>query len=107
MKFWGWFTQRITGIALVVLVGLHVYLAYFASPGNAVTYEAVQERIRSSAFAVDMLLLYLGLFHGLYGLRVVVTDLVPQWKGAALSALFVVGGLGLSVYGTTTLMALR
>lgn len=107
MSFWGWFTQRITGLLLVMLVAVHVCLAFFAAPGDAVTYSLVQERMRSWIVFVDLLLLYVGLYHGLYGLRQVVTDLVPHWKGKGFTTVFVLGGLGLCLLGTTTLVALR
>jgi succinate dehydrogenase hydrophobic anchor subunit len=71
-----------------------------------VTYAKVQERIHSSIFLVDLLLLYVGLFHGLYGLRNVLTDIVPKLHGRLLTAALVAIGLGLSCYGTHTLTAL-
>ncbi len=106
MKFWGWFLQRITGLILVLLLAIHIYLSYFATPGAAITHALVQERIRSSVLLVDLLLLYVGLYHGLYGLWNVVTDLAPQYKGTALLAVFVAGGAGLSIFGTSTLMTI-
>jgi succinate dehydrogenase hydrophobic anchor subunit len=106
MRFWGWLFQRITGLALIFLVAAHVYLAYFASPGSAVTYAVVEKRIHSSTLLVDLLLLYVALFHGLYGLRNVVTDLRPQLESKILTAILVVFGVGLCCYGTKTLAAL-
>jgi len=105
MKFWGWFLQRATGLALVLLVGVHVYLSYFAAPGSPITFELVQGRIHSTVMLVDLLLLYCALFHGLYGLNVVVTDYLPESK-KVISALFCVLGIGLAFYGTSTLFTL-
>jgi len=107
MNFWGWFSQRVTGLLLVLLVAVHVHLAYFAEPGGAVTFNLVQTRSRSWIFVVDQLLLITGLYHGLYGLRQVLLDMVPQWKGKGFTTLFVVCGLGLCFLGVTTLVALR
>ena len=106
MKFWGWLFQRVTGAALLVLVTAHVYLAYFASPGSAITYAVVQSRLHSSILLVDLLLLYVALFHGLYGLRDVIVDLAPKLQGKALTGALTVLGLGLSYYGTQTLTAI-
>lgn len=106
MKFWGWFFQRVTGIALLFLVLAHVYLAYFASPGGAVTYAVVETRVNSSVLLIDLLLLYTALFHGLYGLRDVLVDLAPKLQGKALTGALVFFGLGLSYYGTQTLTAM-
>jgi succinate dehydrogenase / fumarate reductase membrane anchor subunit len=107
MKFWGWFAQRISGLALVLLLGMHIYLTHFAAAGDAITYGGVQERLSMpSVFIVDILLLYLGLFHGLYGLRVVVTDLVPSWNNKVFTLVLMIGGLWLCIYGTITLAVL-
>ena len=107
MKFWGWFLQRITGLILVLLLAVHIYLSYFAAPGVAITHALVQERIRSSILLVDLLLLYIGLYHGLYGLRQIAADLVPQFcRGMACTVALVIGGVGLSIFGTSTLMTL-
>jgi succinate dehydrogenase hydrophobic anchor subunit len=106
MKFWSWFFQRVTGAALLLLVTAHVYLAYFASPGSAITYAVVENRINSSILVVDLLLLYMALFHGLYGLRNVITDLAPKLQGKTLTGALTVFGLGLSFYGTQTLTAM-
>ena len=106
MKFWGWFLQRITGFILLLLLGIHIYLSYFAASGTVITHALVQERIRSSVLLVDLLLLYIGLYHGLYGLRQVVADLMPQCKSAACTAVFIVSGVGLSILGTSTLMTI-
>ena len=103
MKFWGWFLQRITGLILFLLLAVHIYLSYFAASGTMITHALVQERIRSSILLVDLLLLYVGLYHGLFGLRQVVADLAPQFKGTACTAAFVVCGVGLSIFGTSTL----
>ena len=106
MKFWGWFFQRVTGAALLILVTAHVYLAYFSSPGSAITYAVVENRIHSAILLVDLLLLYVALFHGLYGLRNVIADLAPKLQGKALTGALTVFGLGLSYYGTQTLIAM-
>lgn len=107
MKFWGWFSQRISGLILIILLAVHVYLTHFAAAGEAITYFSVQERVNLSAILlVDILLLYLGLYHGLYGLRVVLTDQFPKWNNKVLTLILAVAGLSLSIYGTTTLIAL-
>lgn len=106
MKFWCWFLQRATGLLIVVLAFIHVCLAYFGAQGDAITFDAVQLRVNSATFWVDILLLYSGLFHGLYGLYVVIADLVPAIRGRYLAGSMAVVGFLFAVMGTQTLTAL-
>lgn len=106
MKFWFWFLQRITGLAIVLLVFIHVGMAYFGTHGDAITLDAVQSRMRSALFWVDLLLLYGGLFHGLYGLYVVMGDLLPHLKGTKAVVCFALVGVFFACMGTRTLTLL-
>ncbi len=96
---------RVTGLLLGVLLMTHVYLAYFAVPGGQITFATVQGRMHSAILYVDLLLLYVALFHGLYGAKVVLADLVPAWKESYVTAFLALCGLGLSIYGTKSLFA--
>jgi len=107
MKFWGWFSQRITGLILIVLLAVHMYLTHFVSPETSITLFSIQERLNISAIlVVDYLLLFLGLYHGLYGLRVVIMDQFPKLNGKIVSVVLIVAGVCLAVMGTTTLMTI-
>lgn len=106
MKFWCWFLQRATGLMIVVLALIHVCLAYFGAQGSAITYEAVQLRVSSVIFWVDILLLYSGLFHGMYGLYVVIADILPTIRGRYLAGSLAAVGLLFAITGTNTLTAL-
>ena len=105
MKFWFWFLQRITGLAIVLLVFIHVSMAYFGTQG-IITFDAVQLRVQSAVFWVDVLLLYSGLFHGLYGLYVVMGDLLPHLKGTKAVVCFALAGVFFACMGTRTLTLL-
>lgn len=107
MKFWGWFSQRITGLILAVLLAVHMYLTHFVSPEAPITLFSVQERLNiSTILVVDYLLLFLGLYHGLYGLRDVIMDLFPKLNDKRVSVVLIVSGVCLAVFGTTTIMTI-
>ena len=106
MTFWAWFLQRITGLCLLILLIIHVYLSYFASLDSPVTLGILQARMDSPILFVDLLLLYVGLYHGLYGLRAVLVGIMPTWNRGWFTGGLTVGGLCLAFYGTSTLFAL-
>lgn len=106
MTFWAWFFQRITGLFLLLLLIIHVYLSYFASPGSPVTSGLLRARMHSPILLVDLLLLYVGLYHGLYGIRAVLADILPAWNKVWVTGGLTIAGLCLALYGTNTLFAL-
>ena len=59
---WLWLFQRITAALLVVVLGLHLWLANFA------------EASASLRAALGVVLLGLALYHGLNGLRTIILD---------------------------------
>jgi succinate dehydrogenase / fumarate reductase membrane anchor subunit len=62
-----WFLQRITGIALVILLIGHVLLMHI-TPESGHTYQAVIARLQNPFWkALDMSFLTIGLWHGLNG----------------------------------------
>jgi succinate dehydrogenase hydrophobic anchor subunit len=92
-----WLLQRVSGLLLVGLAGLHVGVQYglFPSPFR-----------RPVLIGVDWLLLGLVLYHGFNGLRTIALDYIGGREGQRLVnrllwilglALFAYGGWGLAV----------
>ena len=76
-----WFMQRITGIALVILLVGHVLLMHL-TPESGHTYQAVLDRLQNPFWkAIDMGFLTIGLWHGLNGTWNVIRDfkIKPFW----------------------------
>lgn len=70
-----WFFQRVSGMALIFLIGIHVWNIHYAHPEFAPTYTDLMERLRTIGYiALDFSLLVLALFHGLNGIRNIVLD---------------------------------
>ena len=105
MTVWWWLLQRVSGVLLLVLLSVHLVLTHFVSPGEAVHFAAVQSRLAvSPMILVDYSLLFLGLFHGLYGLFVVLKDVLPKWvEPKAIAIGLAVIGVGLGILGAYTL----
>ena len=105
MTVWWWLLQRVSGVLLLGLLGVHLVLTHFVTPGEAVYFAAVQSRLAvSPMMLVDYSLLFLGLFHGLYGLFIVLKDVLPKWvELKAVAICLAVIGVGLGILGAYTL----
>jgi succinate dehydrogenase hydrophobic anchor subunit len=72
---WAWLLQRISAIGLFLLIPVKIYTGWAAK--ELVPYPQVfgsSKRIHFNA-AIDVALLLFFLFHGFYGLRVILIDL--------------------------------
>jgi succinate dehydrogenase / fumarate reductase membrane anchor subunit len=78
-----WYFFRWTGVGLLFLVIIHLILMHIVTDVGATNYDFVAQRYSNPFWRVyDLLLLTLGLLHGLNGLRVVVDDYVSsnRWR---------------------------
>lgn len=100
-----WFLQRITGLFIIIMVLLHIYMNHFTGTGW-VTYEAVKARLGHPLWkCFDMAFLTFALYHGLAGAWAVAADYVENhgWRLFIFSALILLGGV-LGCLGTITIL---
>jgi succinate dehydrogenase/fumarate reductase cytochrome b subunit len=64
--FWGWFLHRVTAVLLLFFLGAHFFYFHYA-----LDWPITLQDIRGSLFlrVVDIAILVLLLYHGLYGIR--------------------------------------
>ncbi len=99
----GWFFQRLSGLFLVVL--LLVHFAVLHGGDGTVTYEKVALRLADPAWKTfDLVFLFLGIFHGMNGLLMIVRDYATGWRRGALYATVVAAGLVFLVLGCVTVI---
>jgi len=73
--WWAWFLQRLTGVALVGYLFLHIAVISTAGAG-ADTFDGVLIVLQKPFFVVlDLILIAAVAYHGLNGLRVLLFDL--------------------------------
>src|SRR2546423_673868 len=96
----GWYAQRITGAALLVLLAAHFWVEHFMSAEmrrGDLTYHAILSRISNPVWqAIDISFLIVALYHGLNGLRNIVLDYSRVGARAAqviTAALIIAGAL--------------
>jgi succinate dehydrogenase / fumarate reductase, membrane anchor subunit len=83
-----WYFFRWSGIGLIFLVIIHLVIMHVTNDVSKTTYDFVAGRYDNPFWRVyDLLLLTLGLLHGLNGLRVMVDDYVRSrtWRLVAQS----------------------
>jgi succinate dehydrogenase / fumarate reductase membrane anchor subunit len=101
-----WYFFRSSGIALIFLAIIHLFLNHVTTDVSCTSYQLVQLRYANPFWRVyDWLLLTLGLLHGMNGLRVVVDDYVHShgWR-LSLQSLLGLVTLVFFFLGTITLI---
>lgn len=96
MNAWTWLLQRVSAILLLFLVGVHIWRLHMA---KIVTLDVVIPRSEVLIFIVlDLLLLIIGIFHGLNGLYAVLVDFGLKGK-TAVATIISLGMVGIGCLG--------
>jgi succinate dehydrogenase / fumarate reductase, membrane anchor subunit len=104
-----WYFFRVSGIGLIFLALIHVFLNHVTTDVSCTSYQLVALRYTNPFWRVyDWLLLTLALLHGVNGLRVVFDDYV-QNRGMRLTLQSALGLLTLVFFllGTVTLITFQ
>ncbi len=102
-----WMLQRVSGVALVVLLFLHFFVLHYATEGP-VTYDKVMARLTSPAWKViDITFVVFALYHAVNGFRAIIDDFVhrPLLKLILVGSLWVTA-TGFGVLGILTIATL-
>jgi succinate dehydrogenase / fumarate reductase, membrane anchor subunit len=106
-EVWSWFFMRISGVILVFLALIHLFIMHIMDSGvERVNFAFVSRRWDSVGWKTfDWLLLVLALIHGANGLRIVIEDYVrsPGKRTAIKGALYAATGV-LLVMGTAVIV---
>ncbi|MCB2186600.1 MAG: succinate dehydrogenase, hydrophobic membrane anchor protein [Deltaproteobacteria bacterium] len=101
-----WLFQRVTGLALVVILGLHFILMHYVGEGP-VTYEKVAHRLTNPYYkAWELLFLGLALYHAMNGAKLIMDDYLhySTWRTGLTGLLWVVA-LALFFFGAVTVLS--
>jgi succinate dehydrogenase / fumarate reductase cytochrome b subunit len=100
-----WYFLRISGVMLVVLALGHIFVTHFLNVPSETTFTFVANRWANVLWlSFDWLLLIMALWHGLLGLRISITDLVPSagWRNLGYAAVWMIG-IVFTAIGTITI----
>ena len=103
-----WLLQRVSGIALLVVLLFHFGVAHYFPVGD-VTYQAVAQRLAQPFWKFfNLAFLILALYHGLNGGWSILEDYVEKsWLRMTLMGLIFVGGRALLLLGALTVVAFQ
>jgi len=98
----GWLLQRLSAVVVFGIVVTHILVIHYTTPGEPITFAESVQRLQHPLFlSLWLILLGVGLYHVLYGLRNIILDFIKVRNQEALtSALFGVGivAFGLGVF---------
>ena len=100
-----WLFQRVSGVALVIMLGVHFILLHYTGSGS-ITYEAVAPRLASPLYkGLQLTFLVLGLIHAMNGIKLVIDDYVHRegWR-ILLTSLNWVATLAFFLFGAVTVL---
>jgi len=106
-EVWWWFFMRISGVILVFLVLIHLFVMHLVDSGvERVNFAVVAERWDNVGWKTfDWALLMLALLHGVNGARIVIDDYVrrPGLRTAIKGSLYAVAAI-LAIMGTAVVV---
>jgi succinate dehydrogenase / fumarate reductase membrane anchor subunit len=106
-EVWSWFFMRISGVVLLFLVLIHLYLMHLVGSGvERVDFAFVASRWDNVGWkSFDWVMLFLALLHGSNGLRIVIDDYVkPSGLRTAIKGTLYMVTLVLMIMGTAVIV---
>ncbi|MBN2431187.1 MAG: hypothetical protein JXQ27_06910 [Acidobacteria bacterium] len=111
-----WFMHILAGGLLIVFLGFHSIIMHYdtvlgylgLSSGDALDFNSsVLPRMKSVAHTtIYLILLVIGLYHGLYGLRSMIYELaIPRGAKKAAGVFLLLVGLAVGAWGVYTILA--
>lgn len=102
-----WVRQRVTGVALVILMIGHYILMHY-NPDSGHTYGAVLNRMSYSWYRIiDISFLILGMYHGLNGVWGIFRDYkLKTWQNYTVIALLLIFGLAFVAWGISIIFSI-
>jgi succinate dehydrogenase / fumarate reductase membrane anchor subunit len=102
-----WVIQRVTGIALVILMIGHYILMHY-NPDSGHTYQAVLNRMSYSWYRIiDVSFLVLGMYHGLNGIWGIFRDYkLKTWQNYTIVSLLLIFGIAFLAWGITIIFSI-
>lgn len=98
---WSWILQAITGVFVILLVGVHMIFQHFVAAGGLRTYADVVSYIRTPFFlAWETVFLIVVTWHALLGVRAIALDFgLKRSIERAFNWVLTIIGVGTIVYG--------
>lgn len=102
-----WYFLRVSGIVLVFFALGHVFITHYVNVPSDTTFDFVSKRWSNPLWRTfDLILLFAALWHGLVGIRTVLTDVLKSQTSRQIGyALLWIFGIVFTVLGTVTIVS--
>ncbi len=102
-----WYFLRISGLVLLVFVFIHLFLTHYVNVPSETTFNYVAARWSNPLWrSFSILMLLAAVWHGMIGLRMVLTDLIGSKRGRLIAyAACWFTGIAFTVLGIVTVLA--
>ncbi len=103
-----WLLQRISGVYLAVILLIHVINLHVLLDGE-VSFAAISERVATPMWkTLNISFLVIALFHGLYGLWVVLEDYIHKgWMRILIYSVIAAIAVVFTIFGTLTMITFQ
>ena len=102
---WAWMLHRVTGLAMLTFVGLHVIASFFMQQTASDLATSINTVYESWIFQI--LVMFVVIFHALNGLRIAALDIWPQFQIYQREALWLQVLIFVPVYGLTIFILIQ
>ena len=94
-----WILHRITGLAILLFVGLHVMASFFTQELGSSWAINLNKIYKSSAFQI--LVIFIVLYHAINGTRIIILDIWPKYLQYQREAIWVQWVIFIPIFGLT------
>jgi succinate dehydrogenase / fumarate reductase membrane anchor subunit len=92
-ELWSWVFMRVSALLLIFLTLAHFAIMHLFTPTESVNYAFVVERFSTPFWRTyDLVMLFLGVLHGMNGLRIIADDYVHSrgWRAFWMIVIYTV-----------------
>ena len=102
---WAWMLHRITGLCIILFVGLHVFASFLMQQfgSDAATFI----NIVYESWAFQIIVMFIVMFHSLNGSRIAVLDIWPQLQMYQREVLWLQWLVFIPIYGLTIFILIQ
>ena len=100
-----WMLHRITGLSILLVVGLHVYASFFMQQTGSDF--ATSLNIIYESWIFQIFVVFIVIFHGLNGLRICILDIWPKYQMFQREALWLQWLVFIPLYGLTVFIIIQ
>jgi succinate dehydrogenase / fumarate reductase cytochrome b subunit len=102
---WAWILHRVSGLAILLFVGIHVIVSFFMQQTGsdiATTINIIYE-----SWIFQIIVIFIVIFHALNGLRITILDIWPKFQVFQREALWLQWLIFIPIYGLTVFILIQ